>query len=240
MQRGQIPNGHGTHSSCDIFTRALNWTKLSPTDLTNSCPPSPVPMGSWQGSLPPCRHSFSSLAVQKSHFLRHKSSNSISQTSSAKGWATSVLQHKPCSIPSAQTQKGCSCSHPGLAQCLLLSLLHLVQCQAVHGMWCVSHSQANDCSPSNAQRVQCTRARSEGGSGPFTWWNCKKIGTVLVVLALKKFLPSTRSDWVCWWLRTGPGGAMSYKKNMGLNLQTLHLKSNYRYCNLKRLWSSRI
>lgn len=41
--------------------------------------PSPVPMRSWQGSLPPPRHSFSTSATQKSHFL---SQNTMSLTQS--------------------------------------------------------------------------------------------------------------------------------------------------------------
>lgn len=138
--------------------------------------------------------------------LKHKSSNSISQASSAKGWGTSVLQHKPCSFPSAQTQRAALAHSQGLPSAFCCPFYTFSSARL-----------SMECAHPKAQRVQCTGARPEGGSEPFPWWNCKKIGTVLVVLALKKVLPSTRSDWVCWWLRTEPEGAMSHKKNMGLN-----------------------
>lgn len=50
-----------------------------PTDVRNLCFSSSVPMGNWQGILLPHRHSFSTSATQKSHFL---SWNTIAPTAS--------------------------------------------------------------------------------------------------------------------------------------------------------------
>lgn len=170
MQRGQIPNGQGTRSSCVSSTEPN-----CPHRPDKFMPSQPCSHGELAGISPTLQQSFSSLAVQKSHFL---SSNTKAPAASPRRlvWRDEPL---PCSntipapSPVHKHKKGCACSHPGLAQCLLLSLLHLIQCQML--MECGP--------PSKAQRLHHARARLEGGSGLFAWWNCKKIGTVLVVLA---------------------------------------------------------
>lgn len=212
--------------SVDKFLRAKARTLLvtlhrrsqlnqsAPTDRTNSCPPSPVPMGSWQESLPPCRHSFSFLAVQKSHFL---SSNTKAPTASPRRrvWKD---EHKPCWIPSAQTQRAVPAHTQGLpsALCCAFCTLSSARLSLECGVWAmtgvmVAHPQKHRGCNTPGQSLKVAQGLSPDGT-------VRKLELSLWVLALKKkILPSTRNGWVCWWLRTEPGEAMSYTKNMGLN-----------------------
>lgn len=78
MQHGQIPNDQDAFFLQHLHRKAQP-NQTAHTDLRNSCTPSSVPLGSWQGSFPPQSHSFSTLPTQKSHFF---SWNTIAPTAS--------------------------------------------------------------------------------------------------------------------------------------------------------------
>lgn len=108
--------------SLQCLHRRVQPNQTTHTEVRNSCTSSSVPMGSWQRSLPPHRHSFNTWLTQKSHFL---SWNTIAPTASPvwKGWAISVLQTQNVLGPECTNTKSYSCSESGLAQCLLPSPL---------------------------------------------------------------------------------------------------------------------
>lgn len=75
--------------------------------------------------------------------------------------------------------KNYSRSESGLAQRLLLWSLSSWSTLPCTRLFTetqrVNHELGDSCPSSKAQTLQCCGARLEVGSGPFTWWNCKKL-----------------------------------------------------------------
>lgn len=162
--------------------RRSQLNQSAPRDWTNSCPPSPVPMGSWQESLPPCRHSFSFLAVQKSHFL---SSNTKAPTASPRPlvWKD---EHKPCWIASAQTQRAVPAHTQGLpsAFCCAFCTLSSARLSLECGVWAttgamVAHPQKHRGCNAPGQSLKVAQSLSLDGA-------VRKLEQSLWVVALKK------------------------------------------------------
>lgn len=170
------------HSSCDICTGEL-LNQTAPTDLTNSCPPSPVPMGNMSPTLQAqllalCLYKNTTFSPQTQKLQQHlpglrreRMSNFCDRSRVHKHRRLLLLTTRACSVPFA---------------------VHFAPCPVPGCSWNVAceprphHNQGDHCPPLKVQRMQRSGARPKGGSEPFTWWNCKKTGTVLVVLALKQ------------------------------------------------------
>lgn len=234
MRHGLIPNDQDAHSSCNVFTGELSWTKPPPQTWAIQRPQL-CSHGELAGSLPPPRHSFSTSATQKSHFL---SRNTIAPTGShrlshfcappTRRARLRAHKHKAAILARNQVLPGTFCCHRAGAG----ARYPVPGCSPKHSVWAtawvtVALPQKNrhrNAAEQGLKLVQgLTLDKTVKNRNSPSGFGIKKI-----------ILPSRRNAWVFLWLRTDvPGWTQSCEKNMGPNGKLCGSKAVHRSRNFK-------